>query len=670
MNLLHLESSPYLLQHASNPVHWKPWSNDSRKLAWDSDKLLIISSGYSACHWCHVMEHECFEDEEVADVMNRHYISIKIDREEHPEVDAVYMKAVQLMSRQGGWPMNVVCLPDGRPVWGGTYFPKRDWIAALEQLAGMYESERQKMLDYADKLHEGLQSVSLLAPAANEALPDISLLTNLIEKWSRSFDAEYGGYGRAPKFMLPNNFRFLLRYAYQNRNQSILEHISTTLTRMAWGGIFDTVGGGFSRYSVDLRWHVPHFEKMLYDNGQLISLYCDAFRFSPDPLFEEVVRKTITFMQRELLSPEGGFYCALDADSINQDGKLEEGAFYVYRTNELKELLGTDYALFAEVFNINEFGHWEHGNYVLIQNKPLDEIAATHKIATDELTEKKRCWEQMLLGHRSSRPRPRLDNKLLTSWNAIALNGLIDAYKTFGDDSYLQLARKNVDFLLRHMLQPEGHLAHNFAESGKYIEGYLDDYALLAEALLNLYSCTFEDHHLHTARKLVDFALDQFYDDGTGFFTYSRHNDLIAIHYEIEDNVIPASNSVMAKNLVKLSRYFANVRYEEIAQRMTSHIVSKIDYPSAFSNWMDVFLDLSEGSFEVAICGHEALREALLFQKHYRPNVLIAGSAVPSDIPLLRKRFAGDDVLFYVCQNKSCQTPVNSVDAALLSTHP
>ena len=432
MNLLSQETSPYLLQHANNPVHWKAWNTNSLAEAKEKNKLIIVSIGYSACHWCHVMEHESFENQEVATVMNAHFINIKVDREERPDVDAVYMKAIQMMTGRGGWPLNIVALPDGRPVWGGTYFRKEEWTNTLAQLQEMYESTPEKMVEYAEKLHQGIQSIQILQRQDFTPNPveEKEKTASLVEKWKSYFDWEYGGMASSPKFMMPNNYHFLMRFAHQHKDEKLLEFVNLTLTKMAFGGIFDTVDGGFSRYSVDHKWHVPHFEKMLYDNGQLVSLYSDAYKLTKNPLYKEVVEKTLSFVEKEFLNPEGGFYCALDADSLNENNHLEEGAFYVWKIPELKMLIGEDFNLFSQVFNINTFGLWEHENYVLIQNQSLDVIAKLNNTSVLELENKKIIWENKLYLEREKRQKPRLDDKCLTSWNAIMLKGYVDAYKS------------------------------------------------------------------------------------------------------------------------------------------------------------------------------------------------------------------------------------------------
>ncbi|PZQ87898.1 MAG: thioredoxin domain-containing protein, partial [Flavobacterium johnsoniae] len=641
MNELQFETSPYLLQHANNPVHWKAWNPKSLELAKETNKLIIVSVGYSACHWCHVMEHETFEDTAAAAVMNRSFINIKVDREERPDIDAVYMKAVQIMTGRGGWPMNVVCLPDGRPVWGGTYFRKEEWMDTLEQLQQLYLSAPEKMLDYAEKLHQGINAISLVQQPDNNANFDADNLKALVEKWKKSFDLEFGGYSRAPKFMMPSNYSFLLRYAYQNKDSELSEFVNLTLTRMAYGGLFDTVGGGFSRYSVDMKWHVPHFEKMLYDNGQLVSLYSEAYRLTHNPLYKKTIEKTLSFISKELTAPNGGFYSALDADSLTAQGHLEEGAYYVWNKEELRTIVGEDFELFAIVFNINDFGYWENGNYVLIQSESLETIAQRFNLEVIELQNKKENWEKLLYASREKRKKPRLDDKCLTSWNALMLKGFVDAYKAIGNKSYLDIALKNADFIIENLWTSEGNLLHNHKNGKNTINGYLEDYCFVIEAFISLYETTLDGKWLQNSRQLTDYCFDHFYEPASGFFTFTSDIDtaLITKHFELEDNVIVASNSAMANNLHKLSIYFENSYYEAVAQKMLNHILPNIDYPSAFSNWLHAFLNFSDSNKELAVCGENALENILLLQKEYLPNVVLAGTHKPSELPFLKARF-------------------------------
>ena len=659
MNELNLQTSPYLLQHATNPVHWKPWSEATLQKAKQQNKLIIISIGYSACHWCHVMEHESFENQNVATIMNQNYISIKVDREERPDIDAVYMKAVQLMTGRGGWPMNVICLPDGRPVWGGTYFKTHEWINYLDQIQELYIQQPQKLLDYAQQLTNGLQATALVYNNQPVATFNDQTLEGLLHKWQQSFDLDFGGMARAPKFMMPTNYQFLLRYAYQNNDKTLLDFVNLTLTKMAYGGLFDAVGGGFSRYSVDIKWHVPHFEKMLYDNAQLVSLYANAYKLTKNELYKTVVEKTLLFVEKEFLSYESGFYSALDADSLTVENKLEEGAFYVWTKTELQTILKTDFELFAQVFNINDLGYWEHNNYVLIQHESVDKIAQKNNLSKQELAEKKQLWEALLYNERQKRKPPGLDDKCLCSWNALMLNGFIDAYKAFQNEHYLKIALQSAHFISTRFLSENGNLFHNYKNKKATINGYLEDYSFVIEAFINLYQVTLNEHWLHLSKQLVDYCLDYFYDQKSGFFRFTSTQDapLVTTHFEIEDNVIPASNSVIANNLVQLSLYFNLSHYEEMAQKMLHHVLPSIDYPSAFSNWLNVFMHFSSQNKELAVCGDEALTNIKKINAHYLPNCIVAATAKPSSIPFLENRFIENKNLFYICQNKTCTLP-------------
>ena len=667
MNQLISETSPYLLQHANNPVHWKAWSKDSLALAQKNNTLIIISIGYSACHWCHVMEHESFENNEVAQTMNQHFINIKVDREERPDVDAIYMKAIQIMTGRGGWPLNIVALPDGRPVWGGTYFHKAEWISTLEKLNHIYQSNPEKMIEYAENLQLGINSLNFSNTEITSEQLNQKCIEPLVEKWQKSFDLDFGGMARAPKFMMPNNYKFLLRYGHQENKQDILDFVNLTLTKMAFGGLFDTVDGGFSRYSVDMKWHVPHFEKMLYDNGQLISIFADAYKLTKNLLYKEVIEKTLQFVSRELINNENGFYCALDADSLDRNGHLEEGAFYVWIQSDLETIINEDFPLFSQVFNVNEFGYWENNNYVLIQNQELKVIAKNNKIELSELKIKKKKWEKLLFDEREKRSKPRLDDKSLTSWNALILKGYIDAFKALGDEKYLAIALKNAHFIIDKLLLPEGNLLHNYKNGNANINGYLEDYCFVIEAFISLYEVTIDEKWLCISKQLTDYCFDHFYDETAQFFSFTSKNDdpLIATHYETEDNVIPASNSVMANNLYQLSIYFQNQYYESIGMKMLKKIIPNIDYPSAYSNWLNVLMNYSEKQKELAICGDNALEYLSKINREYHPNLILAGANKISELPFLKDRFIENEMLFYVCQNQTCQLPTSYFNEVL-----
>ncbi|NND89155.1 MAG: thioredoxin domain-containing protein, partial [Flavobacteriaceae bacterium] len=412
------ETSPYLLQHAHNPVDWRGWNSNTLQKAKDENKLMIISIGYAACHWCHVMERESFEDSTVAAKMNADFISVKVDREERPDVDQIYINAVTLLTGSAGWPLNVITLPDGRPIWGGTYFKKDDWLAALEQVQRAYEENPQKLEEYASKLEQGIKNMDLITLNTGDLDLKNYPTEEILATWENNFDRTLGGTDRAPKFMMPNNYEFLLRSAVENDDQELLDYVTLTLDKIAYGGVYDQIGGGFARYSTDKKWHVPHFEKMLYDNAQLVSLYSDAYLVTKDPLYKEVVEETLEFIEREMTTSEGAFYSSLDADSESETGELEEGTYYIYTEAELKDQLGNDFELFKTYYNINSYGKWEGEHYVLIRNQPEAEIIEEFDISEETLQQKKDSWRSKLLNYRNKRAKPRLDDKTQTSWNA------------------------------------------------------------------------------------------------------------------------------------------------------------------------------------------------------------------------------------------------------------
>jgi hypothetical protein len=398
---------------------------------------------------------------------------------------------------------------------------------------------------------------------------------------------------------------------------------------------------------------------MLYDNGQLVSLYADAYKLTQNKLYKDIIEKTLCFVEKEWFTAEGSFYSAMDADSLNEEKKLEEGAFYVWKKSELQTLLGQDFELFSHVYNINEFGLWEHENYVLIQNNSLEKIAKQHTISLTELENKKKDWEKLLYHEREKRSKPRLDDKCITSWNGLMLKGFVDAYKALNNEAYLKIALQNADYILKNLWTTEGNLLHNYKNGKANINGYLEDYALVIESFLSLYEATLDEKWLFNSKQLTDYVFDYFYDENTSFFTFTSSLDapLITKHFETEDNVIPASNSVMANNLFRLSIYFNNSYYEKVTLKMLEIILPNIDYPSAFSNWLSVFLNFSEQNKELAICGQEAFTYVSKINQSYHPNIIIAGTKIPSTLPFLQDRFSEETTLFYLCQNKTCKMP-------------
>ena len=662
------ETSPYLLQHAHNPVHWEAWNVKALKLAKESNKLIIISVGYSACHWCHVMEHESFEDETVAQVMNSNFVNIKIDREERPDIDQVYMNAVQLMTGRGGWPMNVIALPDGRPVWGGTYFKKEQWISALNQISELYETQPEKLEEYATKLEQGMKSAEIVSVNTEAPEFETDFINGAVENWSNYFDNKQGGMNRAPKFMMPNNYHFLMRYAYQKKKENIAEFVDNTLTKMAFGGVYDQIGGGFSRYSVDKKWHIPHFEKMLYDNGQLVSMYADAYLITQNELYKEVIIETLEFIERELTDPNGAFYSSLDADSLTDTGALEEGAFYVWTKDNLKVLLKEDFELFSNYYNVNNYGYWEHKNYVLIRNENDIDFINKESISLETLKTKKAKWQSLLLNEREKRERPRLDDKVLTSWNALMLKGYVDAYRVLKYDNYLNVAIKNGLFILNNQLKEDGSLYHNYKDGKSSINGFLVDYATTIEAFIALYEITLDEKWLNSAKALTDYCFDSFLNDTNKMFYFTSNKDkkLITKTIIFRDNVIPASNSIFAKNLFKLSHYFDNEYYLNTATIMLNNIKPEIkEYASSYSNWLDLMLNYTEPFYEVAVVGNDYKNKIKALNNHYIPNKIIVGSKNESKLPLLKNKYIANETYIYVCVNKACKLPVKNVEQAI-----
>ena len=667
-NALVHETSPYLLQHAHNPVDWYPWGEQALEKAKKENKLLLISIGYAACHWCHVMEHESFEDTAVANVMNQHFINIKIDREERPDIDQIYMNAVQLMTGRGGWPLNCIALPDGRPIWGGTYFPKANWIDALKQLNKLYEEDPDKVIEYASKLTAGVQQSDLIVLNTKEANFSKTELDSILTNWKKNLDFDLGGTIGSPKFPLPNNLNFLLRYAYQADDQNLNEYVQNTLMKMAMGGIYDQVGGGFARYSVDARWHIPHFEKMLYDNGQMVSLYSDAFLATKNPFYKNIVYETTRFLERELLDSSGGFYSSLDADSTNEDGELEEGAFYVWSENELKKHIADDFPVFKDYYNITDPWKWEHQNYNLHRTQSNTEIAALHQLSVAQLQEKVKTWKANLLAVREKRNRPRLDDKILTSWNALMLKGYTDAYRVFDDQHFLKIALRNAHFILTNLLREDGGLNRNYKNGKSSINGFLEDYATTIAAFLSLYQVTLDEQWLQTAKQLTDYCFDHFLDQKSAMFYFTSDQDiaLIARKIDTDDNVISSSNSIMANNLFLLGHYFANKKYSENAIQMLQNVKDRtIRYPGGSSNRLYLYLNNLGVFYEVAISGAQAAEKLKELNKEFIPNKLIVGDSKDSPLPLLKNKYSENQTTIYVCIDGTCKLPVSETQEAL-----
>ena len=662
------ETSPYLLQHAYNPVNWNPWNKKYIDQAKSENKLIVISVGYSSCHWCHVMERESFEDTLVAKIMNEKYISIKVDREERPDVDNVYMSAVQLMTGSGGWPLNVVTLPDGRPIWGGTYFTKDQWIGALNQISELYEKDPDRLITYADQLEEGIKSLDLIELNNSQAKFSMNSLENLVNIWSDKFDIDYGGNVGAPKFMMPSNLHFLLKYAYQTENEKILEHVNNSLIKIAYGGVYDHIGGGFSRYAVDEKWHIPHFEKMLYDNAQLISLYSDAYKLTKNKLYKDVVYQTIDFANKNFKDSKGGYYSSLDADSKNDTKELEEGVFYTWNKSDLKKLLKNDFTLFSDYYNINEYGLWENENYVLIRKMSDEEISKKYNITIQRVNKIITNCNLILFNYREKRSKPRLDDKVLASWNGLMIKGLADSYKAFNDKRFLKNAVDNGNFIIDNLLKNSGQILHSYKAGESKINGYLEDYASVISGFISLHEITLDKKWLDYSKKMTEYVYDNFYNNSNQmfYFTSIKDDKLINRTVDFRDNVIPSSNSIMANNLFLLSHYYDNENYFNTASTMLNNVLTEIgSYPSSFSNWLDLMLKMSDSFYEVAITGKKAISLTEEINTIFQPNKLIIGSEKESNLPLLKNRFIKDETYIYVCVKKACKLPVKTSEKAI-----
>jgi uncharacterized protein YyaL (SSP411 family) len=662
-NELAHESSPYLLQHAHNPVNWYPWGDMALQKAKAENKMLIISIGYAACHWCHVMEHESFEDDEVASIMNANFICIKVDREERPDVDQVYMTAAQLITGRGGWPLNAIALADGRPFYAGTYFPKDKWMNMLSYFADMQQKQPDALVKSAAQVTAGIHATEHVTFKSNEKIFTIKDLDKQFETWKPNIDLTRGGENRAPKFPMPSAWAYLLHYHYLSNNEEALKALTVTLDNMALGGIYDHLQGGFARYSTDANWHVPHFEKMLYDNAQLVTLYASAFQATKNPLYKKTVYETLGFIQQELTSPEGAFYASLDADSEGVEGK-----FYVWTKEEVDSVLGDNAELFSTYYNITAEGNWEHGNSILFRNETDDAIAGSFNLTVEQLENKIDASKTKLLYVRSARIKPGLDDKILSSWNALMITGYAKAYRVFNEERFLDAAINCADFLLQNAIAANGEMTRNYKAGKATINALLDDYAFTIAAFIELYQATFEEKWLTEADKLTAYALEHFFDDESKmfFYTHNQYADLIARKMELSDNVIPSSNSEMAKNLFLLGHFFNNDDYLSKSKQMLINVEADAQRNIYFyANWGMLQALFTSPLYEVAILGENCENKRQQFDEHYLPNLILLGGKMEGNLTLLEQKLLTGQTTIYVCRDKTCDLPVSEVQQAL-----
>ena len=664
-NHLEHETSPYLLQHVDNPVDWYPWGDAAMQLAKEQDKPILLSIGYAACHWCHVMAHESFEDEETAAQMNTDFINVKVDREERPDVDSIYMQAVNAMVGRGGWPMTVFLTPDGKPFYAGTYFPNepRHGMPSFRQvLTGVtqaWNNDRENVVGSAREVTEQLQALCGLGLEGGALGPEI--FESALRGLGQRFDATWGGFGDAPKFPQPMTIEFLLRQSLQSGGGNALEMAEATLRKMAEGGMYDQIGGGFARYSVDERWLVPHFEKMLYDNAQLARVYLHAWQITGNDFYRRITEETLDYVLLEMRHAEGGFYSSQDADSEGVEGK-----FYVWSADEIREALGDGADVFMQIYGVSDEGNWE-GHNILNLRLDAESLAAQLGIDPGGLVARTAAARAKLYEIRAKRVWPGLDDKVLTSWNGLMLAAFAEAGQALHRPDYIEAAESNAAFLHRTMRSASGRLLRTWkAGSDAKYNAYLEDYAYLADGLLALYEATFDSRWIDWARELTELMLSHFRDSKNGGFfdTSDDHEQLIHRPKDLQDNAVPSGNSIAASVLSRLSLLTGDGRYWQIAEQSAA-TMSKFmsQYPSGFGQWLNVASFMLAEPREIALIGAQEELAALLevVRNGYRPFQVVAADAEggKAPLPLLedRPRVDGKGTA-YVCRKFVCQAPI------------
>lgn len=652
------ETSPYLLQHAHNPVLWYTLRDSVFEKAMVEDKLMVVSIGYSACHWCHVMERECFDDEEVALVMNSHYISVKVDKEERPDVDQQYMSAVRIITGNGGWPLNVICLPNGRPVFGGTYFPKQQWISILEKVNELFRSDRRRLEKMADDLSEGIKSVDIIKEKRQglDYLP--KFLRLIVEPWKRKFDTHWGGTLSVPKFPMPSSLEFLLSYGYHMRDNEVLAQVFLTLDRISQGGIHDHVGGGFHRYATDAQWFLPHFEKMLYDNALMALVYMHGYQHTQKDRYKQVALRTLEFLLRELYSEDKLFYCSVDADSA--DG---EGAYYQWTFSEICSVLDGDSNLFCDRFGIRRAGNVECNRNILNVAMSVEELSVKYSMTKKQVLDRLDLSLRKLYCFRSLRQKPSVDTKLILSWNALAIKSFALASAVFDEPRYLVVAVECIGRIEQSMIR-DGKLFRTSPIPNKEIAGMLDDYAFLVDAYISLYSVTFDFDYIEKARRLVDVCLSDFFDEKSGMFFYTSSEVELPLgrKMDVVDGVMPSSNSSLARSLFYLSIALSNTKYRQIAVQMLANMQDQMSGAGPFiANWGMLLLNLTFAPAEVTLVGSDALTQKHLLDKAYLPNTLFFGSTSPSDGAIFKNRWKEGGTSIYLCIDSVCRTFEGSI---------
>jgi uncharacterized protein YyaL (SSP411 family) len=670
-NKLALETSPYLLQHAHNPVNWYPWGEEALQQAKTDNKVILVSIGYSACHWCHVMERESFEDVQTAEIMNEHFINIKIDREERPDIDNIYMDAVQYLTGSGGWPLNVFLTPDAQPFYGGTYYPptnaynRPSWKEVLAGVAQAWQQQKEAVLSRAGQLTQHVESAGNFAVTINTTVSVtaeelIAQQKEILHTVMRTADTQWGGFGKAPKFPQTATIRYLLQYHYYTADIQALQQALLSVNKMLQGGIYDHIGGGLARYSTDNEWLAPHFEKMLYDNALLLQLLADVYQVTRDEHYKQAAESIINFLKNELAHPSGGFYAALDADSEGIEGK-----YYVWQKQAVEEILGTDAGLFCQLFDITDSGNWEGENIPRLL-VPLKEFALQQQLNEPDLHNTINKCIAKLLQARQQRVRPGLDDKIIVSWNALTITALAKTARVFKNDEYAALAKLNYQFICKHCkAENEYALQHTWKNGQAKHPGFLDDYAFLTEAAIALYELTFEEQFLQQSLGYCRYAIDNF-SDATGLFFYytsSQQQDVIVRKKEIYDGATPSANAIMAANLQKLGILFDIPDWQQRATAMLAALNQAITkYPVSFSNWACLLLQQVRSVNEIAFAGTKAAASADTFlSNHYIPGKIVAVlNTINHQIPFLNDKPVNNVLSIYLCKKQACAAPVKN----------
>ena len=673
MNRLKEETSPYLLQHADNPVNWYPWCDDAFAQALAEDKPVLLSVGYSSCHWCHVMAHESFEHAETAALMNERFVNIKVDREERPDIDTIYMTAVQILTKSGGWPMTVFLLPDGRPFHGGTYFPLEprfgmpSFRQVLSGIAQIYNSRRDEVERIANQLTQLIRGESLFQHETKNQSLTIEVLKEAQQEIGAEYDQIYGGFSHAPKFPQPMIIEFLTRQYVSTDDKSLFHQITHTLIKMAQGGIYDQIGGGFARYSVDKKWLVPHFEKMLYDNAQLSRVYLNIWQLSHDHFFRRIATEIYEYVLREMTASFGGFFSATDADSEGIEGK-----YFVWEKKEIEEILGEDSELFGSYWGITDTGNFE-GKNILYLPMSDEEFTEQHGLLVDEWKCKVKLAKRLLYQQRSLRIPPFLDDKVLTSWNGLMLASIAEAARVLDSRDLRVAASKAGDFLIKELKQDENVLLRTYRKGESKIRAFLEDYACLIDGFIELYQLTFDEHWFLEARRLADYALVNFKsEDGVFYDTSDHHESLVARSRNLQDGAFPSANAHLAKQLLRFSAYTGEAVYENAAVSVLNRTVSTLkQFPAAIAGSLNAVHILLDGITEVAIIGDPSWDETKqllsVLEEEYRPNLVRAltteASSSRSAIPLLKgRRMIDGKATAFVCRKFICRLPVTHPD--------